>query len=187
EASLDILSHVEAIGEQTNWDEPETALDWHNSGVLALIEAEYAPTLEERQAYIDLAFNYFKEGFDYPLSALHYGLLLNLIGEQTTALNQTFSTLLQYLQPYFGKGETIPAGLIYLPQKLHGGLEKILSESNGLLQSYLMIGMIMPEMRLVFYTETRWLNLANSLCPQFVPNIIKQALSHIYVRQYEGL
>jgi FkbM family methyltransferase len=187
EASLDILSHVGTIGEQTNWDEPETPLDCHNSGVLALIEAEFAPNLAERQAYIDLAFNYFQQGWEHPLAALHYGLLLNMIGERQVALNHVFQVFLQTLQANLGKGETISPGLVYLPVKLRQGLERILGETNGFVQSYLLLGTVLPEMMLAFYTVSRWLDLASSLFPNFIPTMLKQALTYLYTQKYEGL
>jgi hypothetical protein len=37
----------------TNWDEPETALDFHNCAVMALIEAENSPM---RSMYVEMAF-----------------------------------------------------------------------------------------------------------------------------------
>jgi len=43
-----ILSSVEMILENTNWDNPKTDLDWNNLAVIDLIEAEQSEDLEKR-------------------------------------------------------------------------------------------------------------------------------------------
>lgn len=51
----DILSSVEAIFESTNWDSPETSLDWNNLAVIDLIEADQLEDLEGKTKLIQMA------------------------------------------------------------------------------------------------------------------------------------
>ncbi|MFN3361737.1 MAG: FkbM family methyltransferase, partial [Pseudanabaenaceae cyanobacterium] len=185
-ADLDIFSHVEAIVEKTNWDEPTTPFDHHNRGVIEIIKAEYAPNLTERQTHFDSAFKYFQSALAYPLARLHYWLLFNLIGEKGLSINNIFSVLINYVHPYLGMGEVIPAGLVYLPPQLQQALARVLTETNGFCQSHLLIGALLTRVR-SFYVQTRLIGLADVLLPDFTSVKFKHALAHLWNQQHEGL
>jgi hypothetical protein len=79
--------HIHTALEATNWDEPESPLDWNNYGVIALIEAEYTTDPDLRGLYMETAIAAFENGADaHPLCAAHLALAHSLIGESEKAL-----------------------------------------------------------------------------------------------------
>ncbi len=58
----DSLPAIAPILATTNWDDPQTPLDWNNYGVMALIEAEQTTDLTLRGLYLETAIAAFDQG-----------------------------------------------------------------------------------------------------------------------------
>ncbi len=186
-AGLEIFDVIESIGLRTNWENPQNDVDWHNLGVIAIIDAQLAPDRDRRNQHFSLASSYFQKSINHPLSFVHYILLLNLIGEKSPAILHSYNFLLQSVQPWMGKKEAIPSGFIFLPEAFYPGLIPILTATNGYNQAGQMLGMLFLNSYSSKYLEPRWLNLAVSLIPDFVPALLKLGIDQIFRQQYEGL
>lgn len=186
-AGLELFEQIETIGLKTNWENPQSDLDWHNLAVIAMIEAKFASDNNIRLKYFNLASNYLQKSINYPLSFVHYIVLLNLIGETNPAILNSYNFLLQSLQKWLGKKEAIPTGLVFLPENLYSGLIPSLIPSNGYSQAGQILGMLFYSTCSAQYLEPRRLSIAVSLIPDFVPALLKLGLDYIYRQQYEGL
>jgi FkbM family methyltransferase len=110
-------STVDSIGATVNWDEPESAIDHHNSAVLALIEAEQALDLETRRLYLDHAL----QSLDAAIATGEPGLALaqwaiaqTMLGNSAAAAQVAFNELVITSAVAFNPDQG-PVQLVYLP------------------------------------------------------------------------
>lgn len=185
--SFDILDIIESISLQTNWQNPKSGLDWNNWGVVTIVRAINASSLEERSHLCSLAINYFQRGLSYPLSLLHYFLFAKLIGERSNALLNSYSYLIKILQPWLGHNQVINRGLIFLPSRLNNAIHLLLSTANGYEQTAGLAGIIFASTYSYQSLETRWLKLSISLLPEYTPALLKLGLWQFYNQEYEGI
>jgi len=186
-----ILSSVETIFESTNWDNPETSLDWNNLAVIDLIEAEQSEDLEVRTNLIQTAIQKLEKGYSLdqnPHCAAHYVLLQNILGENKKAIQLALNTTLSTLQPFY---EGISPTLIYLPLSNQNLLEfeLILSAENGYDQALMLLAEALRRSQFVFYNASgiRFLRLANQLFADSPTVCLMLGIAELISSQVEGI
>lgn len=182
--------------ETTAWEDPQSALDFNNHAVIALIEAEQAEDLASRELYLDMAFSTLADSPTHPLGAAHLALLHHLIGDTETASQIAFATLLNLLQPLNTSDEKIPPGLVYLPPDSHRLIEEqselmeqLLKSEDALQQSMLLLGEVLWRSHPIFYNSfgLRLLNLAVQLLPESPAVNLQLGIANLANQQEEGL
>ncbi len=190
------LSHIHTALEATNWDEPQSPLDWNNYGVIALVEAEHTTDPDLRGLYLETAIAAFENGADaHPLCAAHLALAYSLIGETEKALQIAFPALINVLQPAFANQAAAP-GLIYIPvlwqeprSHYFEGSSRLWTDTNAYQQSVLLLGEIVWRSQAVFYNATgrRLLQVAAQLLPDSAAVHLRLGLANLISDQWEGL
>ena len=160
-----ILSSVETIFENSNWEEPKTSLDWNNLAVMDLVEAEASEDLEVRANLVQTARQKLERGFSIdqsPHCAAHYMLVQSMLGQNTDQL--ALNTANNVFYPNYAN---ISLGLVYLPVSTRGSLELelILSVENGYKQSLILLAEVIRRSQFVFYNSSgvRFLRIANQV------------------------
>ncbi len=186
-----ILSSVKAIFESTNWDNPETSLDWSNLAVIDLIEAEQAEDLETRTKLIQIAMQKLERGYSLdqsPHCAAHYGLIQSMLGDNSKAVQLAFNTALTILQPAY---ESIAVGLIYFPLSVRDSLEFELSlnAGNGYDQSLILLAEALMRSQFAFYNSSgiRFLRLTNQLFSGSPTVCLMLGVAELMDSQAEGI
>lgn len=186
-----ILGAVEAIFESTNWDAPETSLDWNNLAVIDLIEAEQSEDLEAKTQLIQLAMQKLERGYSLDQSshcAAHYVLIQGVLGENSKAIQLALNTALTILQP---SDESISVGLVYLPLSPRASLEfeLILNAENGYNQSLMFLAEALKRSQFVFYNSqgTRFLRLANQFFADSPTVCLMLGVAELMSSQPEGI
>lgn len=191
----DSLPLIRTTLETTNWDDPQTPLDWNNYGVLALIEAEQATDVDLRRLYVETAIAAFDNGAnDHPLCAAHLALAYSLIGETDRASEIAAISFIRVLQPLYASAVTNSAGLIYLPSQAHKQgqteLAPIVQLDNSLQQALFLLSVILGQQLLpVFYSQggLRLLNLATKVLPASTANNLALGIANLMNGLWEGL
>jgi len=118
---LDSLEHLKICILNTQWEKPNTSLDFNNIAVMGLIEADNAQDLSERAIYLDYALEALKQGAELPESFLckaHLSVVYNLIGENNTAVSGAYNTFFKTLEEdsCTSINHQSTLGLVYLPR-----------------------------------------------------------------------
>jgi FkbM family methyltransferase len=189
DVDVSILSSVEAIFEGTNWDEPQTSLDWNNLAVMDLIEAEISDELESRSRLIQNAMEKLERGFTIDQSshcAAHYMIVQNMLGKSNHQLG--LNTAVNILHPDY---KNISMGLVYMPPSVRGSLEfdLILSAENGFKQSLILLAEVIRRSQFVFYNSSgvRFLSLANQVFSQSPDTRLTLGVAELMGGQVEGI
>jgi FkbM family methyltransferase len=189
-----ILGAVEAIFESTNWDAPETSLDWNNLAVIDLIEAEQSEHLEVKAQLIQTAMEKLERGFSLdqnPHCAAHYVIVKSLLGENGKAIQLAFNTVLTASQSVYTSAKSISGGLVYLPLSARNSLEfeAILNAENGYTQSFMLLAEALWRSQFVFYNSQgiRFLRLANQLFSDSPTVHLMLGVAELMSSQSEGL
>jgi FkbM family methyltransferase len=193
-------STTEKINHQlahTNWDEPESGLDWNNLGVLCLIAAEENEDLELRELYLEMAVQSLESGVpNHVLCAAHLAHVYSLLGTREQSLSLAFSHLQSVIRRMYEPHSAESAGLAYLPStdkylSVYQGetLQEILDSTNSYTQTILLLKEIFFRSNLVFYNSfgLRSLHLAAHLCPDVASINLRLGLSCLFNNQVEGL
>jgi len=187
DAGLETFEAIETICTKTNWHNPQNPTDWHNLGVVTIVEAHNNLEINARNKQFYLAMNYFQKVINYPLSFLHYVNLVGLIGDKNNALLQSYNYLIRSLHLLSTKSNEINTGLIFLPQKFSWAINSLLSAPNGYTQFVILLGILFFATYSYSYLEPRWLHLSLSLLPEFMLPNLKWGLDCIHREKYEGL
>ena len=189
---------IEAV-QNTDWDDPQSAVDLNNFAVMTLIEAEQSQDISVRSLSLELAINSLNAGVEqenYPLCATHLALVYSLIGEYQIATRIAFSILINKLQSVYNSDEKITLGLFYLPQKVKStnfitakNLEGSLQAGDGYTQFLLILTEVLCRTQLVFYNASglRFLQVATQLDPNSAVINLQLGISSIVNQQWEGL
>jgi FkbM family methyltransferase len=190
------LPHIHTALETTNWDEPESPLDWNNYGVIALIEAEHTTDPDLRGLYMETALAAFENEADaHPLCAAHLALVYSLIGDTEKALQIAFPALINVLQPAFANEAAAP-GLIYVPMMWQEPrshhfevFTRLWTDTNAYQQSVLLLAEIVWRSQAVFYNSIgrRFLQVAAQLLPDSAAVHLRLGLANLISGQWEGL
>jgi len=186
-----ILSSVEIILENTNWETPKTDLDWNNLAVIDLIEAEQSEDLEKRTKLVQSALQKLETGFslgESPHCAAHYAIVQSMLGEINNAMHLAFNSSLAIFQP---NRKNISLGLVYLPLSDRSWLEfgLILNAENGFEQALKLLAEALIHSRLIFYGKNsiRFIRLANQLFADS-PNIyLMLGIAELLGEHFEGI
>jgi FkbM family methyltransferase len=187
-----ILDHDE-------WEAPETALEWNNLAVVALIAAESCDNALTHGLYAELAFDAVQTGADlnqHPLCAAHLALLNCMLGNYQAAAQIAFSAFINNLQPTYTEAEIEP-GIVYIPPltrtHITNGrseqLQRILNTDNGHVQAMLMLTEVLCRTQVALDNPTgiRLLHLMNQLMPDLIFPNIRLGIYCIGDRAVEGV
>ena len=182
----------------TNWEEPETALDFNNLAVISLIEAEQSDDLAMRSMYLDLALEALNQGAElqpsHPLCIAHLALVLHLIGEHNAAIQAAFPACIELIHvaaqsAQFEASDSLALGLVYLPPIASAQFPAILGAGNGYLQAARLLAEGLWRSQVIFYSQSgiRFLQLATQIIPGAASLHRKLGLAQLINHQWEGL
>jgi FkbM family methyltransferase len=164
-----ILSRLEEVMENTNWDDPVSSLDWNNLAVIDLINASQEEDLQVKTSIVVEAKAKLERGFALDRSlhcAAHYILIQGMLGEYVEANSLALRTVVN--MPHTVEYEkNICASLIYLPALSRGTqeFELILKSESGYLQANMLLAEVIRRAQFIFYNSygRRFLRLANQI------------------------
>lgn len=154
---VSVLATLEDIIENTNWDNPQTSLDWNNLAVIDLINADFSTDSTSREYFIQKSKYSLDKGFklDKNLFCIgHYILIQSMLGDNA-------SNLIEYANAnLLNKDNNYPLGngLVYLPAKRRSYLEieNIINADNSYNQSCMFFAeAIRHSMFILYDTEAR--------------------------------
>ncbi|WP_310429598.1 FkbM family methyltransferase [Chamaesiphon sp. VAR_48_metabat_135_sub] len=181
------------------WEQPQTALDWNNLAVAALVAAESCDNSLTHGLYAEIAFDAVQAGSElnqHPLCAAHLALLNCMLGNYSDAAQIAFSAFINNLQPSYTEAEIEP-GIVYIPPltrtHITNGrseqLQRILNTDNGYIQAMLMLTEVLCRTQITLDNRTgiRLLHLMNQLMPDLIFPNIRLGIYSIGDRALEGL
>jgi FkbM family methyltransferase len=186
------------ILDNCQWEQPQTALEWNNLAVTALIAAESCDNALTHGLYAELAFDAMQTGSElnqHPLCAAHLALLNCMLGNYSDAAQIAFSAFVNNLQPTYTEAEIEP-GIVYIPPltRTHitngrSELQLILNTDNGYVQAMLMLTEVLCRTQISLDNQTgiRLLHLMNQLMPDLIYPNIRLGIYSIGDRVLEGL
>jgi FkbM family methyltransferase len=187
------------ILDNCQWEQPQTALDWNNLAVAALVAAESCDNSLTHGLYAEIAFDALQAGSalkQHPLCAAHLALLNCMLGNYSEAAQIAFSAFINNLQPAYTEAEIAP-GIIYIPPltrtHITNGrseqLQRILNTDNGYIQAILMLTEVLCRTQIALDNQTglRLLHLMNQLMPDLISPNIRLGIYSIGNQELEGL
>ncbi len=192
----DFLPFIGTALEATNWDEPQSPVEWNNYGVIALVEAEQTTDLALRRLYVETAIDAFNKGVHvHPLCAAHLALTYSLVGETQIAGQIALNSFVQTIQPLYTTSVPLAPGLIYLPLgKAHTEVAQrlmaVVQQEDGVRQAFLLLGDVLShQLQTIFYNEAgqRFLHLAVHLAPDSVISNVLLGVSGCMNEKWETL
>jgi FkbM family methyltransferase len=181
------------------WEQPQTALEWNNLAVTALVAAEACDNSLTHGLYVEIAFDAVQAGSElnqHPLCAAHLALLNCMLGNYSEAAQIAFSAFINNLQPTYTDAEIAP-GIVYIPPLMRTHitngrseqLQRILNTDNGYTQAMLMLSEVLCRTQIALdnYTGLRLLHLMNQLMPDLIFPNIRLGIYSIGNRELEGL
>jgi FkbM family methyltransferase len=187
------------ILDRCQWEDPQTALEWNNLAVTALIAAESCDNALTHGLYAELAFDAVQTGSalnQHPLCAAHLALLNCMLGNYSDAAEIAFSAFINNLQPTYTEAEIEP-GIVYIPPltrtHITNGrseqLQRILNTDNGYAQAMLMLTEVLCRTQISLDNQTgiRLLHLMNQLMSDLIFPNIRLGIYSIGDRSLEGL
>jgi FkbM family methyltransferase len=187
------------ILDNCQWEQPQTALDWNNLAVAALVAAESCDNSLTHGLYAEIAFDAVQAGSElnqHPLCAAHLALLNCMLGNYSEAVQIAFSAFINNLQPAYTEAQIEP-GIIYIPlltrTHITNGrseqLQRILNTDNGYIQAMLMLCEVLCRTQISLDNQTglRLLHLMNQLMPDTIVPNIRLGIYSIGNRELEGL
>ncbi|PZV17821.1 MAG: FkbM family methyltransferase [Pseudanabaena sp.] len=189
-----ILSSVEAIFETSNWDSPETSLDWNNLAVIDLIESEQSADLEAKTSLIQSAMKKLERGFSLdknPHCAAHYVIIQSMLAEDSKAVNLALNTVINSSQVAYSSTDSIPKGLVYFPLAARTCIEfeLLVNAENGYAQSFMLLAEALRRSQFIFYNSSglRFLRLANQLFADSPTVCLMIGIAELMSGQVEGI
>jgi FkbM family methyltransferase len=193
-------NHVFADLEQSlstcDWDEPQSAWEWNNLAVAALVEAENSSNELTRGLYIEMAFNALQTGVslaEYPLCQAHLALLYVMLADYQTAAEIAFDSFINTLQPVYTEQLVLP-GIVYLPATRRQSnrsehLQQILNTDNGYRQALYLQAEVL--WRTQFHNDPshalRLMHLAAQLLPHNLMANLRLGVYSLGMQESEGL
>jgi FkbM family methyltransferase len=199
EISPTASAQLTQILDRCQWEDPQTALEWNNLAVAALIAAESCDNALTHGLYAEIAFEAVQTGSalnQHPLCAAHLALLNCMLGNYSDAAEIAFSAFINNLQPTYTEAEIEP-GIVYIPPltrtHITNGrseqLQRILNTDNGYTQAMLMLTEVLCRTQISLDNQTgiRLLHLMNQLMPELIFPNIRLGIYSIGDRSLEGL
>ena len=191
---VDLAALNQAL-EQTPWDAPETAPNYRNVGVLALLMTEVAEEPYLKELYLNTALEGLQAAGDR-LAVSHLSLV-GILLQEPNALQRTLSTLVSAIAASTTAPPpppTTPPGPVYLPPTrpaaLRGQLlEELLRAETAEQQALLLTIEVLRRSPLVFYGAQglRFLQLALPHYPAVAQLQLQLGLSNLMNKRLEGL
>ncbi len=194
---------LEQVLEQTNWENPQTALDWNNLAVATLIEAEFVDNLGSRSIRLNKALEALNQGINlgnHPLPFAHLAILKLLLESrnQQGKFTNLFPTFINLLINGFHTKKNVGIGLIYLlfdfrkiitQERVALQIVDILNADNGYTQALKLLSESLYHSFYAFYSTPalRLLNLAAQLSPDSAVTQLKLGISNLTNNCQEGL
>ncbi len=192
-------SQLAQILDNCQWEEPQTALEWNNLAVAALVAAESCDNSLTHGLYAEIAFDAVQVGAElnqHPLCAAHLALLNCMLGNYSDAAQIAFSAFINNLQPSYTEA-VIEPGIVYIPPltrtHITNGrseqLQQILNTENGYTQAMLMLSEVLCRTQIALDNQTglRLLHLMNQLMPDLIFPNIRLGIYCIGNQEIEGL
>jgi FkbM family methyltransferase len=190
---------LDRVLDNCQWEQPQTALDWNNLAVAALIAAESCDNSLTHGLYAEIAFDAVQAGSaldEHPLCSAHLALLNCMLGNYSEAAQIAFSAFINNLQPAYTEAKIAP-GIVYIPPltrtHITNGrseqLQRILNTDNGYTQATLMLTEVLCRTQIILdnHTGVRLLHLMNQLMPELIFPNIRLGIYSIGDRELEGL
>jgi FkbM family methyltransferase len=187
------------ILDNCQWEQPQTAVEWNNLAVAALVAAESCDNSLTHGLYAEIAFDAVQAGSalnQHPLCAAHLALLNCMLGNYSDAAQIAFSAFINNLQPTYTEAEIEP-GIVYIPPltrtHITNGrseqLQQILNTENGYTQAILMLTEVLCRTQIALDNPTgiRLLHLMNQLMPDLIFPNIRLGIYSIGNQELEGL
>ena len=188
------------ILDDCQWEQPQTALDWNNLAVAALVAAESCDDNSLTHGlYAEIASDAVQAGAElesHPLCTVHLALLNCMLGNYSEAARIAFSAFINNLQPAYTEAEIKP-GIIYIPPltrtHITNGrseqLQRVLNTDNGYTQALLMLTEVLCRTQIALDNPTglRLLHLMNQLMPDLIFPNIRLGVYSIGNQELEGL
>jgi len=183
----------------TNWEDPQTALDFNNIAVMSLIEADNAKDPSERSLYWEFALESLKQGVELPNSYLckaNLSMVFSLIDDLQTSIHLAFNYFLETLQLDSTLEKREPLGLMYLPRHsqkwkiiCQEQLPNLLQASDSISQAISLTLQTICHSRLAFYNSSglRFLQLATQFNTDSAILNLQLGISGLEHQQLESL
>lgn len=192
---------LEQVLEQTNWENPQTALDWNNLAVVTLIEAESVDDLALRSIRLKKALEALNQGIslgNHPLPFAHLAILKSLLQPQKDQITNLFPTFINLLINGFHAKKNVGIGLVYLSfdfrkiitqERVALQIVNILNSDNGYTQALKLLSESLYRSYYAFYSAPalRLLNLDAQLSPDSAVTQLKLGISNLANDCQEGL
>ena len=197
--NLDMFSAIAtSLLEGTSGDNPTSALELNNFGVMALVEAEQCQDSSMRGFFLEMAVEALSSGVELhgdPLCAAHLAMVFAMTGEIEQAMQTAFPTLINTLQPAYTTTQPLAPGIVYLPpatdftNSRSEKLAAILQLKDGYAQALLVLSEVICRVQLVFYNDTGLdsLHLAAQLFNDSISINLKLGIASIINKQWQGL
>jgi FkbM family methyltransferase len=193
DTDANILSVLEEVIENTNWDNPVSSFDWNNLAVIDLINAEQEKDLQVKTGIITEAKAKLERGFalDQNLHcAAHYILIQSMLGDDAGTHSLALHTVVN--MPQTGEyEENIDLSLVYLPILPRGTqeFELMLKAESGYRQGNMLLAEVIRRSQFVFYNSfgIRFLRLANQVFHDSSAICLMLGVNHLMANQAEGV
>jgi FkbM family methyltransferase len=193
------LNQLTGILDNCQWEEPQTALDWNNLAVAALVAAEGCDNSLTHGLYAEIALDAVQAGSElgvHPLCAAHLALLNSMLGNYNEAAEIAFNAFINNLQPTYTEDE-IPPGIVYIPPlttaHITNGrseqLQRILNTDNGYTQALLLLAEVLCRTQIGLDNPIgiRLLHLLNQLMPDLIFPNVRLGVYSIGNQELEGI
>ncbi len=181
------------------WENPQTALEWNNLAVAALVAAESCDNSLTHGLYAEIAFDAVQAGVElnkHPLCAAHLALLNSMLGNYSEAAQIAFSAFINNLQPTYTETEIDP-GIVYIPPLTRAHitngrseqLQRILNTDNGYTQALLLLTEVLCRTQIALDNPTglRLLHLMTQVMPDLIFPNLRLGIYSIGNQELEGL
>jgi FkbM family methyltransferase len=181
------------------WEHPQTALEWNNLAVAALVAAESCDNSLTHGLYAEIAFDAVQAGAElnqHPLCSAHLALLNCMLGNYSEAAQIAFSAFINNLQPTYTEAEIEP-GIAYIPPLTRAHitngrseqLQRVLNTNNGYSQAILLLTEVLCRTQIALDNPTglRLLHLMTQLMPDLIFPNIRLGIYSIGNQELEGL
>lgn len=191
-----VTAKLHGMLEATQWEDPQSPLDFNNVAVVTLVMAEQCDEPSMRGFYLDMALEGLTgQSAAHPLGEAHKATVFSLLGETQTATQIAFPVLIGSLNRAFRSSDDA-LGLIYFPQSWKATtarrreiLTALLMAQHSDRQALILLAEVLCQSQLAFYNASgmRFLRLAAQILPDSPSTQLKLGLAHLMNNQVEGL
>lgn len=197
-----LRSSIAAICGATNWENPQSSLDWNNSAVLALIAAEQAEAPAQRLELVQGAMQALSRGHDPRYGStcmVHIAVLHCLLGDLDNGIGLALAAFINLPHLIHSAGQASPLALVYLPSAgwhqwpqtswRGDALAAILRGSDGSRQLLLLASEVLSLCAPAYFSPAglRFLELAHQVRSDAAQTNLRLGIAYLKQRRPEGL